>query len=206
MTGKAVVRGLDEDDLGSDPIAAFRAWFEEARKSGIFLPEAMTLASASADAAPSARMMLLKSVDRDGFVFYTNYASRKGRELTENPRAALVFHWGVLQRQVRVEGRVEKLGGSESEAYFRTRPRGSQLGAWASNQSSVVESREELEAAYERHEREFEGRDVPRPDGWGGFRLVPSRIEFWQGRANRLHDRLLFSREDEGWRVVRLAP
>ncbi len=166
----------------------------------------MTVATATSDGAPSARMMLLKGVDPRGFVFFTNYQSRKSGELLSNPRAALVFHWAVLQRQVRVEGTVEKLPQDESEAYFRTRPRGSRIGAWASKQSAELSRRAELDQRFRECEARFAGQDVPLPPFWGGFRLTPLLIEFWQGRLNRLHDRVRYTREGSSWNVARLYP
>lgn len=204
--GRGLTRGLPDADPGLDPIQLFGQWFAAARKAGILLPEAMTLATASADGAPSARMVLLKGFGEDGFEFYTNLGSRKADELTANPRAALCFHWGVLQRQVRVEGDVTQLSRETSAAYFRTRPRGSQVGAWASRQSQTLEQREMLVRRVREIETRFEGGEVPLPDFWGGFRLHPQYIEFWQGRADRLHDRLLFQREGDGWSSQRLHP
>lgn len=204
--GRGVLGGISELEAGDDPIALFRDWFEAAREAGFLFPEAMAVATSSPDGRPSARMMLLKGVDDDGFLFYTNYGSRKADELDRNPRAALVFHWDVLQRQVRVEGTVERVSREASAAYFRTRPRGSQIGAWASRQSEELESREELERSFRRYEERFRGEEVPLPEFWGGYRLRPDRIEFWQGRANRLHDRLRYRRTDGGWEVSRLYP
>ncbi len=198
--------GLSELKAGPDPIALFANWFAAARRSGILLPESMALASSTPDGVPSVRMMLLKGFGADGFAFYTNYESRKATELFENPRAAIVMHWPILERQVRIEGTVEKLPPEESEAYFETRPRGSQLGAWASQQSAELESRQVMERRYREHEAKFAGGDVPLPPFWGGFRLVPQHIEFWQGRLNRLHDRLRYTREGDGWAVTRLYP
>lgn len=166
----------------------------------------MALATATPDGVPAARMMLLKGVDRRGFVFFTNYESRKGRELLANPRAALVFHWAALQRQVRVEGSVERLTVAESEAYFRTRPRGSRIGAWASRQSADLSSRADLDRRVAEYEAKFAGQEVPLPPFWGGVRLRPAAIEFWQGRINRLHDRVRYTRTDGGWAVARLYP
>ena len=204
--GRGLTRGLPDADPGLDPIELFGQWFDVAREAGILLPEAMTLATASADGAPSARMVLLKGFGEDGFEFYTNLGSRKADELTANPRAALCFHWGVLQRQVRIEGGVEQLSPEVAAAYFRTRPRGSRIGAWASRQSQPLEEREALERRVRELERRFEGGEVPLPGFWGGYRLDPRRIEFWQGRADRLHDRLVFQREEDGWSTRRLHP
>ncbi|MDQ4019020.1 MAG: pyridoxamine 5'-phosphate oxidase [Actinomycetota bacterium] len=197
---------LDPAELGSDPIAAFRAWFAAAAEAGIRLPETMILATANRDGAPSARAVLLKGVDERGFTFFTNLESRKARELAENPRAALVFLWDALGRQVRVEGTVGPIAHEESEAYFRTRPRGSRIGAWASPQSAVVESRDDLERRFADAERAHPGDDVPLPPFWGGLRLAPEAIEFWQHRENRLHDRLRYQRDGPSWTVERLAP
>jgi pyridoxamine 5'-phosphate oxidase len=190
----------------TDPIERFQEWFREAQRAGAEVPEAMTLATASADGAPSARMVLLKEADEDGFVFYSGYVSRKSAELAENPRAALVFYWRPLGKQVRVEGRVERVAEAASDAYFATRPRGSQLAAWASAQSQPLESREELERRYAELEREYAGREVPRPPHWGGFRLRPDSIEFWEHRDNRLHERTCYTRAREGWTAEPLSP
>ena len=166
----------------------------------------VALATADRRGRPSVRMVLLRGADERGFVFHTNYNSRKARELTENPHAALCVHWHSLEEQIRIEGSVEKLGAEESDAYFASRPRGSQLGAWASNQSAPLASRETLEEEYRATERRFDGQSIPRPPYWGGFRLVPVRIEFWFGRPDRLHDRLLYVRESAGWTIARLYP
>ena len=198
---------MHEEEFVAEPLEQFRRWFEEAQAAGLELPEAMTLATAAADGSPSARMVLLKGVDERGFLFFTNYESRKGRELVENPRAALVFHWALSpRRQVLVSGRVEKLGDDESAEYFRTRPRGSRLAALASRQSTVIPSRETLEQAFAGLEREHPTDDVPRPQWWGGFVLRPDTVEFWQNRPDRLHDRLRYRREGERWLLERLSP
>jgi pyridoxamine 5'-phosphate oxidase len=200
-------RGLREEDLALDPFMQFGAWFDEVAQADIREPNAMTLATATPDGRPSARMVLLKGVDARGFTFFTNYESRKGGELDANPRAALVFFWVQLERQVRVEGRVERVSDEESDAYFASRPEGSQVGAWASKQSAVLPDRGPLEARYEELRAQYEGREVPRPPFWGGFRVVPETVEFWQGRVNRLHDRLRYRRQGDGsWVVERLSP
>jgi pyridoxamine 5'-phosphate oxidase len=192
--------------LSQDPLELFEHWFAEAKRAGVEVPEAMTLATATGAGVPSARMVLLKGADKDGFVFYTGYGSRKSDELEQNPRAALVFYWRPLGRQVRVEGSVERVSEPESAAYFATRPRGSQLAAWASLQSRPLGRREELDRRYAELEREYEGRDVPLPPHWGGYRLHPEAIEFWEHRENRLHDRVRYTRAREGWNVEMLSP
>ncbi len=204
--GKGVFVGLTEATEDRDPIELFGEWYEAAQESGIFMPDAMALATADANGAPSVRMVLLKRFDERGFAFYTNYGSRKAADLDANPRAALCIHWGVLERQVRVEGSVTRLSEDESSAYFATRPRGSRIGAWASDQSRPLRSRGELEDRVRDAEARFPGDEVPLPPFWGGYRLRPERIEFWQGRADRLHDRLVFRREGDGWRTERLYP
>src|SRR5690606_19537708 len=198
---------LLEEAVHPDAIAQFRAWFEEALSAGVVEPNAMTLATATPDGRPSARIVLLKGLDERGFSVYTDYESRKGRELAANPHAALVFYWPELHRQVRVTGTVTRVPREETEAYFRSRPLASRLSAWASRQSEVVPSREVLEARHREAEERFPDGDVPLPDRWGGFVLDPEVIEFWQGRPGRLHDRLLYTRlPDGGWRIERLSP
>jgi pyridoxamine 5'-phosphate oxidase len=198
--------GLAESDANPDPIAQFRRWFDDALAAGLREPNAMTLATATPDGRPSARVVLLKGFDERGFVFYTNYEGRKGEELEENPYCALVFYWAELERQVRVEGRVSRVPKRESDEYFGSRPRGSRLGAWASEQSRPVGGREVLEERLRVLEAEYEAREVPRPPFWGGFRVEPEVIEFWQGRENRLHDRLVYRRSGGGWGRERLQP
>jgi pyridoxamine 5'-phosphate oxidase len=221
--------GLRRKDLDPNPIIQFQRWFEQAtgaRRSGklqSFLVKtyksalgidsaemgdlnAMILATADAMGCPSVRVVLLKGLDERGFCFYTNYTSRKARELTENPMAALDFFWPHLERQVCVAGKCERLGPAESDTYFRSRPRGSQIGAWASDQSSAVADRAQLELKWEQLEKQYANKEVPRPPHWGGFLLRPFRMEFWQGRPNRLHDRFCYTRQDDTWKIERLAP
>jgi pyridoxamine 5'-phosphate oxidase len=197
---------LDESSVGPDPIAQFGRWFEEALKAEVMEPNAMSLATASADGAPSARVVLLKGYDERGFVFFTDYRSQKGVELTANPRAALVLYWPELERQVRITGTTSPIAREESEAYYRTRPRGSRLGAWISHQSQVIASRKVLDDRVPELEETFPGDDIPLPAYWGGFRVAPERIEFWQGRENRLHDRIRYVWEEGSWRIERLSP
>jgi pyridoxamine 5'-phosphate oxidase len=189
----------------ADPITEFQNAIERAKAHQVDTAP-VVLATTDTDGRPSARLVLLRGVDARGFVFFTNYNSRKGRELAENPHAALCFHWVSLDEQIRIEGSVERVSGEESDAYFASRPRGSQLGAWASEQSQVLPSRETLEERYREIERRFEGREVDRPPFWGGFRLTPVRIEFWYGRPDRLHDRVVYTRDGAAWRIDRLYP
>jgi pyridoxamine 5'-phosphate oxidase len=198
---------LRESDVDADPVRQFAAWFTDATAAGAPAPEAAALATATSDGAPSVRMVLVKTADERGFVFYSNYESRKGGELAANPRAALLFHWNELGRQVRVEGTVERTTPEESAAYVRSRARGSQLSALASPQSRPVESRTALERRVAELRDRYADGELPVPASWGGFRLTPESFEFWQGRDDRLHDRLLYARQpDGGWRIERLAP
>jgi len=198
--------GLDEQTINPDPIKQFQIWFNDAITAKLPLPEAMTLATATADGKPSARMVLLKQVDHDGFVFFTNYRSAKAEQLDVNPYAALVFYWSQLDRQVRVEGSVVRTSEQESRDYFKTRPRESQIGAWASAQSQAISGRDVLERRAQELEDLYAGREVDCPEYWGGYRLRPERIEFWKSRIGRLHDRILYQRDPSGWSISRLAP
>lgn len=199
-------QALAESEVSGNPIDQFTEWFEQAFSADLLDVNAMTLSTATKQGRPSSRIVLLKGVDEAGFRFYTNYGSRKGMELNENPYAALCFYWAPLERQVRVEGEVEKLSRSTSGGYFEQRPRKSKLGAWASKQSSKVSSREELEKRFKEIEQKFEDQEIPLPDFWGGFLLRPQRIEFWQGRESRMHDRICYEKEGEAWNIFRLAP
>lgn len=198
--------GLSEADAGLDPIALFGRWFEQARDAQVPEPNAMALATVDESGAPDARAVLLKEYDERGFVFFTNYGSRKGKDLARHPVAALLFNWLPLERQVRIRGTVEKIARGESESYFMSRPRGSQLGAWASEQSATIADRAVLEAKIAELEGEYRGREIPVPPHWGGYRVQPATIEFWQGRPNRLHDRLRYERAAGTWRRERLSP
>ena len=197
--------GLSESEADPDPLRQFAMWLREAVQAGLALPNAMTLATADAAGTPDARIVLLKDLEQDGFVFYTNYHSRKARELEARPAACLVFQWSELERQVRIQGAVDKVSAADSDRYFASRPLGARLSAWASAQSDAVSGREVLEEAV-RQVRKRYGDDPPRPPHWGGYRVMPQAIEFWQGRADRLHDRLLYTRTSDGWRIERLAP
>jgi pyridoxamine 5'-phosphate oxidase len=197
---------LRREDLLDDPIEQFRRWLGDAEAAGIPLPNAMAVATADAEGRPSVRHVLLRGIDERGFTFFTNYDSRKGRQLAENPHAGLVFLWKLLDRQVNTTGMASRVDSAESDAYFATRPREAQLGAWASAQSSVLESREELERGVAEAGERFAGAEVPRPPNWGGFVVRPDTVEFWQGRRSRLHDRFRYAREGAGWRIDRLSP
>lgn len=196
---------LAENHLHENPLKQFEIWMQEAIAAGVAEPNAMDLSTVS-EGRPSSRIVLLKGVDEKGFVFYTNYDSRKGKEMADSPFVCLNFFWTLQARQVRVEGRIEKVSPEESDGYFKTRPRDSQIGAWASAQSSVIKSREVLEENIKNLEKEYEGKDIPRPPHWGGYVVIPEHVEFWQGRPNRLHDRFLYEDTPTGWMVFRLSP
>lgn len=202
------VEGIRKETLASDPFTQFQRWVDDVDELNLPEPRAVTLATADASGAPSARVVLLKGFDGSGFVFFTNYESSKGHDLLENPRAELCFHWQELRRQVRVHGEVQRTSGTVSDDYFRSRPRGSQLGAWASPQSEPVENRAELEQRFAKVEQEYDGEDIPRPAHWGGYLLIPSSVEFWSHREDRLHDRLCYLRQGgvDDWTIVRYGP
>ena len=202
-----MLAALDEQTAGDDPISFFRQWFSDAETAQITEINAMTLATVDAHQLPHARIVLLKGLDDKGFIFFTNYDSAKGHEIKQHPHAALVFFWKELERQVRIEGAIEKISMDESDAYFHSRPVASQIGAWASPQSTPISSRDILDLNYNRYEQEFSDIEIPRPPHWGGYRVLPKAIEFWQGRSSRMHDRLLFSLTSDGeWERSRLAP
>ena len=200
------LQALNEADVDPDPIRQFQRWLDQAIAAELPEPNAMTLATATRDGIPSARIVLLKGLDARGFAFYTNYESRKGQELADNPQAALVFLWTVLERQVRIEGQVEKVAAAETDAYFQSRPLASRLGAWASEQSRVIRDREVLEQRFAELKATYADETVPRPPHWGGYRVIPHQIEFWQGRTSRLHDRLRYRLKQGNWLLERLAP
>ena len=199
------LRRLDETDVDADPFKQFHAWLAEAIEAQVPEPTAMTLATVDAPGRPSARIMLLKALDERGFVFYTNFESRKGAALASRPLAALTFFWKELERQVRIEGAVEKVSAAEADEYFASRPLGSRIGAWASTQSATIESRAWLEARVKAAEVQY-GDGPPRPPHWGGYRVIPAWLEFWQGRQSRLHDRIAYAKSDDGWKITRLSP
>ncbi|MBD1872123.1 pyridoxamine 5'-phosphate oxidase [Nodosilinea sp. FACHB-131] len=199
-------RGLDLADLNPDPFAQFELWFQQAREAELLEPNALVLSTVSPEGAPYQRTVLLKYFDRDGFVFFTNYGSRKAQHIAENAQVSMLFPWYPLERQLAIAGPASKISAAESLRYFSSRPRGSQLGAWVSQQSSVIASRQLLEMQFEKMKEKFLNQDVPLPDFWGGYRVKPTSFEFWQGRPSRLHDRFLYSRKDDGWAIARLSP
>jgi pyridoxamine 5'-phosphate oxidase len=199
--------GLEREDLSEDPVSQFETWFMQAHEGGVAMPNAMSLATVDAQGQPSIRTVLLKLFDREGFVFYTNYSSKKAADIAANPKVALLFHWPELERQIRITGTAEKVSTAESAKYFLTRPRGSQIGAWSSDQSSVINSRQLLHAKFEEISEKFKHGEVPIPSFWGGYRVIPNGFEFWQGRVNRLHDRFAYRPLDgQQWDIHRLAP
>ncbi len=204
--GQGVALPLPDISNEKDPFELFKQWFDDANKSGILLPEAMSVSSCTSEGQPSSRMVLLKSFDAKGFVFYTNYGSRKHQELQENNKVALLFHWNVLQRQVRIEGTIEKTSQQQSSDYFHSRDRGSQIGAWASKQSQKLSNEDELKQRVNEYQQKFGSGEVPLPEFWGGLNVNPHYIEFWQGRANRLHDRICFEKQQEAWNTFKLHP
>ena len=204
--GQGVLVDLPDLDPSIDPFEQFQNWFKSAQDCGIVLPESMTVSTVDDNGYPSCRVVLLKELTKEGFVFFTNYDSRKGQELANNPHIALTFHWNILQRQVRIQGVVEKISAEDSNAYFQSRGRGSRIGAWASPQSSVISSRQVLEQKVKQFTDKFADSEVPLPEFWGGYIVKPSSIEFWQGKADRLHDRFSYVKDGENWSVDRLAP
>jgi pyridoxamine 5'-phosphate oxidase len=201
-----IKNGLLESDIDKDPFRQFSLWFEQASNAGIMEPNAMSHATVSPDGQPSMRVVLLKGVDDKGFIFFTNYESRKGKDIELNPKSSLLFFWGELERQVRIEGTIEKISQESSKAYFDSRPEGSRIGAWSSDQSTIVASRDVLESRFDENMSRFAGKDIPMPDYWGGYRLVPTMLEFWQGRGSRMHDRIRYRLVDNTWLIDRLSP
>jgi pyridoxamine 5'-phosphate oxidase len=206
LRNEYTLNGLDQADVSVDPFTQFRQWFDAALQAGVPEPNAMHVSTVTGDGRPDGRIVLLKDVSEAGFVFYTNYESRKGRELADRPFASLTFFYPELERQIRIEGQVEKVSAEESDAYFGSRPRGSQIGAWVSHQSEVIANRDMLETRQRNLETQFDGRPVPRPPYWGGFRVIPNALEFWQGRPSRLHDRIRYRLENGNWLIERLSP
>ncbi|WP_420150472.1 pyridoxamine 5'-phosphate oxidase [Spirosoma sp.] len=206
LRNEYTLSGLDTTDVLSDPIAQFRLWFDAALNAHVPEPNAMHVSTVTAEGRPDGRIVLLKDVSDTGFTFFTNYESRKGKELTARPFATLTFFYPELERQIRIEGRVEKVSPEESDAYFNSRPRGSQIGAWVSQQSTVIDSRSVLENRQRELEAQFAGQPVPRPPYWGGFRVIPDVLEFWQGRPSRLHDRIRYRKDGDNWLIERLSP
>lgn len=206
LRNEYTLSGLDKTDVLSDPIAQFRRWFDAALNARVPEPNAMHVSTVTAEGRPDGRIVLLKDVSEVGFTFFTNYESRKGRELTDHPFATLTFFYPELERQIRIEGQVEKVSPDESDAYFNSRPRGSQIGAWVSHQSTVIDSRDVLETRQRELEAQFAGQPVPRPPYWGGFRVIPDVLEFWQGRPSRLHDRIRYRKDGDNWLIERLSP
>ncbi len=197
---------LNETTVDKNPFIQFGKWYEGVLNSNLNEPTAMMLSTADVNGNPSARIVLLKDIDDSGFIFYTNYGSRKGKDLKENPKAALTFFWDELRRQIRIEGRIEKISRESSKEYFSSRPHESQIGAWVSEQSSVIPNREILEIKFDELEEKFGNEEIPLPDFWGGYRLIPNYFEFWQGRENRLHDRICYNKENDEWKIFRIAP
>ena len=200
------LKSLLESEVSDNPFSQFGKWWNDAIESNIDEINAMTLSTVSAEGKPSSRIMLLKGYDEKGFVFFTNYESRKGKEISDNPNVCLLFFWKELERQVRIEGKLVKLDDAYNDEYYHSRPVGSQVGAWASKQSTEIENREYLETNFKKLSEQFEGIEIPRPDHWGGYSVIPERIEFWQGRSNRLHDRLVYTLDNQSWRIKRLSP
>ena len=200
------LKSLSESEVSNNPFTQFGVWWNEAIQANLEEVNAMTLSTATKDGRPSSRIMLLKGYDEKGFVFFTNYESNKGKNIAENPYVSLLFFWKELERQVRIEGTIEKLETEYNDEYFNSRPVGSRIGAWASKQSRPIESRSVLEADFKEFANQFDGIDVPRPDHWGGYRVIPNKIEFWQGRSNRLHDRIVYELDNAAWRIKRLSP
>lgn len=200
------LKSLEESRVQHQPLSQFEVWFNEALKANVLEANAMVISTCSSSGRPSSRIVLLKEIDDHGFVFFTNYSSKKASELAENPYASLTFFWPELERQVRIEGKVSKISIQESEEYYNSRPRESRIGAWSSAQSSKIKNREELENAFNEFSAKFKDKEIPKPDFWGGYRLKPDYLEFWQGRPSRMHDRISYEKEGENWKIYRLSP